>query len=71
VFDAILADPRATGVSVFFARKTSDGKDADDIVLVGTTEDGTLLWTDGDVSATSTTSTTYDNGYSCPPYCPK
>lgn len=72
---AILSDTRATGISFFFARKFDDGqkKDVDTIVMVGTTEDGTLLWNSNTQSNPGTleSSSTYDNGAICPPYCPK
>ena len=74
VFDQIFADSRATGVSIFFARKIDDKKEADDLILVPTAEDGTLLWTDNEASANNlldSGSSTYDNGYTCPPYCTK
>lgn len=77
IIDAILSDIRATGISCFFARKFDEGqkKDVDTLVLVGTMEDGTLLWNDPNASAAAKTlvggSQTYDGGYICPPYCPK
>lgn len=69
--DAILATlslPGCTGISFLFARK-----DVDDLVMVGTTEDGTLLWTDNPPKETldSTGSNTFDFATTCPPYCPK
>jgi hypothetical protein len=71
--EAILSDSRASGISFFFARKTDEKtkKDSDDIVMVGTTEDGKLLW-NGDTSAAKTLDNTgtYDHGSQCPPYCP-
>jgi hypothetical protein len=70
----ILADSRATGITFMFARKYDDKqkKDIDDLVMVGTTEEGTLLW-DAPTTLTLTTQTsqTYDGGSTCPPYCPK
>jgi hypothetical protein len=79
VFDSIFADSTVTGVSFFFARKgDGNGKDADDLVLVGTREDGTLVWTDEPPSpgaemkaADGGGSSTYDTGIQCPPYCPR
>lgn len=75
VFDQIFQDPRATGISFFFARKNDGKKDADDLIMVPTTEDGTLLWTDNPPEANAKTldsgSSTYDSAYLCPPYCPK
>jgi hypothetical protein len=72
--EAILSDTRATGISFFFVRKYDDKqkKDIDDIVMVGTMEDGTLLWTnDAPVNTMDSGSQTYDGGATCPPYCPK
>jgi hypothetical protein len=76
--DAILAalsQEGSAGISFFFARKYDDGqkKDIDDLVMVATKEDGTLLWTDNAPTTTmdSTGSNTYDNAVACPPYCPK
>jgi hypothetical protein len=76
VFNAIFTDSRATGVSIFFARKVDkDNKEFDDLVLVPTAEDGTLLWNSNapqtDANLLTSGSSTYDNGYTCPPYCPK
>jgi hypothetical protein len=76
VFDAIFSDTTVTGISFFFCRKSDkEGKGFDDLVLVGTREDGTLVWGDGEpvTGAKSLTSgsNTYENGYTCPPYCPK
>jgi hypothetical protein len=77
VIDAIFTDPTITGISIFFARKMKDGKDFDDVVLVGRREDGTLVWNGGGSTSTSTSSvTTMDgggngtnSGLTCPPYC--
>jgi hypothetical protein len=72
----ILNDTRASGISFMFVRKYHEGlkKDVNDLVMVGTTEDGTLLW-DGPSGSTvnpmNTDSQTYDGGTICPPSCPK
>jgi hypothetical protein len=71
VFDTIFRDPTVTGISVFFARKTKDGKDLDDVVLVGRREDGTLVW-NGDPALTVSTmegGAGSNTGLTCPPYC--
>jgi hypothetical protein len=76
MFDAIFSDPTVTGVSLFFARKPdADGKDTDDIVVVGTRIDGTLVWTDNPPIPTAKAmdgggSGAYENSITCPPYCP-
>lgn len=69
----ILADSRATGITFMFVRKFDDKqkKDIDDLVMVGTSEDGTLLWDAPTNNLTTGTSQTYDGGTGCPPYCPK
>jgi hypothetical protein len=82
----ILKDPTVAGISFFFCRKTeASGKEYDDLVLVGTKEDGTLVWKDkppvqnsaltSNASATEggmdgDGSDTYENSYPCPPFCP-
>jgi hypothetical protein len=70
-----LSTPGASGLSFMFARKLSEGqgKDADDLVIVPTTEDGTLLWTSDQPTLSSDTSgsSTYNAATTCPPYCPK
>jgi hypothetical protein len=72
--EAILSDTRASGISFFFSRKTDEKlkKDSDDIIMVGTTEDGTLLWNADEAAKTLNTSLgTYDHASQCPPYCAK
>ncbi|AYB30507.1 hypothetical protein [Chryseolinea soli] len=63
------AGDACTGISFFLALKHSDfaGKDVVDLVMVGTTEDGTLLWKE----STLLQDGAYDSGAPCPPYCPK
>jgi hypothetical protein len=70
--DAILSDTRASGISFFFARKLDEKqkKDIDDIIMVGTMDDGTLLWNTDSASKMLDVGT-YDKGSQCPPYCPK
>jgi hypothetical protein len=82
--DAILAilSSGCAGISFIFVRKKKDESSGDetdknykdDLVMVGTTEDGVLLWNDNPptTSATSLTagSNTYDQSHTCPPYCP-
>jgi hypothetical protein len=68
----LLNVPGSTGISFFFSRKFDNGqkKDVDDVVMVATAEDGTLLWTNQD-PASGGTSNTFDFATTCPPYCPK
>jgi hypothetical protein len=72
--EAILSDSRASGISFFFVRKYDKARkqDIDDIVMVGTMEDGTLLWDapSSDLNK-GATSQAYDASYPCPPYCTK
>jgi hypothetical protein len=67
--DAIFTNPSVTGISIFFSRKTKDGKDLDDVVLVGRTENGTLVWNGGGNATTMDTGSGTDNGLACPPTC--
>jgi hypothetical protein len=72
--EAIFKDPQVTGISFFFARKKNkEGRELDDLVLVGTKEDGTLVWNEEAPSSKDdgASSQTYDGGLPCPPYCPK
>jgi hypothetical protein len=66
----LLAQEGCAGISFFLASKHSEyaGKDTVNLVLVGTREDGTLMWSsdgkDGDGG------TTANGGAVCPPFCP-
>lgn len=73
--EAILSDTSVTGISFFFARKNENGKDKDDLVMVGTRLDGSLAWTLPASARTSSdvdgdTSGVYDKARTCPDYCP-
>jgi hypothetical protein len=65
---------KSAGITIFLGVKYSDivEKEVVNLILVPTTEDGTLLWNDtttraiGDADAGA-----YDVGYPCPPYCAK
>jgi hypothetical protein len=74
----IFKDTTVTGISFFFCRKTNKaGKEFDDLVLVGTREDGSLVWSDKEPSLTAMTASAasdegsgvYEEGTQCPPYC--
>ena len=67
--DAIFTNPNITGISIFFSRKTKDNKDFDDVVLVGRTEDGTLIWNGGGTVSAMDTGNGTNTGITCPPYC--
>lgn len=71
--DRILAvlnqNSQITGISFFLSLKPSEyaGKDIVDVIMVGTTADGTLIWQD----PADTQNAAYDNSMPCPPYCAK
>ena len=61
-----------TGISFFLASKHNpwSGKDGIQLVLVGTLEDGTLLWPTDAAGKDGDGGTAGDNGLLCPPTCP-
>jgi hypothetical protein len=66
----LLEQKDCAGISFFLAKKHSDyaGKETVNLVLVGTREDGTLIWpAEGKDGGSGTTA---DAGTLCPPYCP-
>jgi hypothetical protein len=78
----MLKNTRISGISFFFCRKTDkNGKEYDDLVLVPTLEDGTLVWgkdPSPEKKLSDPASLTveddedegaYENGTGCPPYC--
>ena len=71
----LLAEEGSAGITFFLALKHSEHvkKETVQLVLVATTEDGTLLW--GDESASPKGggggAGTYDFNLPCPPYCPQ
>jgi hypothetical protein len=81
----ILKNDKISGISFFFCRKTDkNGKDYDDLVLVPTREDGTLVWgkdpsekqnTAFSIAASAETldgdetEGPYEDSVQCPPYC--
>ena len=76
---SILSQSGCAGISFIFVRKKkdesstdeSDNNYKDDLVMVGTTEAGKLLWTDNPPTLEATSgSNTYDKSVTCPPYCP-
>ncbi|MBT1706189.1 hypothetical protein [Chryseosolibacter indicus] len=79
--EEILKDQTISGITFFFARKTnSEGREYDDLILVGTKEDGSLVWNDEPIVKSSSPnlttmnegggSGTYNDGKTCPPHCP-
>jgi len=63
------AGDECAGISFFLALKYSEfaQKDVVDLVMVGTKEDGTLLWKE----STALQDGSFDSSMLCPPYCPK
>jgi hypothetical protein len=63
------ADGQCAGISFFLALKYSEfaKKDVVDLVMVGTKEDGTLLWKE----SAALQDGAYDGSMPCPPYCPQ
>jgi hypothetical protein len=61
-----------TGITFFLAAKNNPwaGKDTVQLVLVGTKEDGTLLWPVDGAGKDDAGGTAGDNGLTCPPSCP-
>lgn len=72
IIEQILAQPGCAGISFFFGMKYSDfaKKDTANLVMVGTREDGTLIWPDNG-GKDGGGGTVADSGTPCPPYCPK
>jgi hypothetical protein len=81
----ILKDDSISGISFFFCRKSDKhGKDYDDLVLVPTRSDGTLVWGKDSSPEKQTTAFSiasaeseleddgegpYEDSTQCPPYC--
>jgi hypothetical protein len=68
----ILRPDECTGITIFFAKKMNQysGKEDLSLVLVGTKEDGTLLWPSFPGGKDDDGKGAYDNGSICPPICP-
>lgn len=69
-----MLEGKSAGISVFLGLKYSDDvkKEVVNLVLVPTTEDGTLMW--GGVNASvqkDAPPASFDYGTPCPPYCAK
>jgi hypothetical protein len=72
--ETILKDGTVTGISVLFMRKNENGREFNDVALLGTTVDGTLVWKETgssgkDMPGDDGSGT--DTGLVCPPVCPK
>ena len=70
VLQEIINTPGASGVSFFLSLKHSShaGKEVENLVLVPTKEDGTLIWEEA--GGKDARSPAYDDGAVCPPTCP-
>lgn len=73
ILEEILAQPGCSGISFFFGMKYSDyaKKDTANLVMVGTREDGTLIWAENAAGKDGESSIVADSGTQCPPYCPR
>jgi hypothetical protein len=72
----LLSEEGSAGITFFLALRYEEAvkKETIQLVLVSTTEDGTLLWGDDNASALKTGTAgagVYDRAFPCPPYCPK
>lgn len=71
---SLLAQDGCAGITFFLGLKYNDyaKKDTVQLVLVGTTEDGTLMWPESTSGKDGNGGgTVADGGSPCPPYCPK
>jgi hypothetical protein len=73
ILQRLLAQEGVAGISFFLALKPNDyaKKDTIQLVLVGTKEDGTLLWPSDGAGKDGDGGTAANAGLTCPPYCPK
>ncbi|MEJ1236961.1 hypothetical protein WBG78_02465 [Chryseolinea sp. T2] len=65
---------KSAGITIFLGVKYSDivKKEVVNLILVPTTEDGTLLWDKTSTTALNDSDAgAYDVGTPCPPYCAK
>ncbi|MGC3942959.1 MAG: hypothetical protein QM762_00215 [Chryseolinea sp.] len=65
---------KSAGITIFLGLRYSDivEKEVVNLILVPTTEDGTLLWNKTTATeAADADAGAYDIGYPCPPYCAK
>jgi len=73
---AKMLEGKSAGITFFLGLKYSEDvkKEVVNLVLVPTSDDGTLLWEASGASLKADSgggSGTFDYGISCPPYCPK
>ena len=64
---------KSAGITIFLGVKYSDivKKEVVNLILVPTTEDGTLLWERTSTTELDASDGAYDIGTPCPPYCAK
>lgn len=67
----ILSEEGSAGITFFLGLKYNEAlqKDAVQLVLVPTREDGTLIWLDDSQDSKIDGAVAFDGGYQCPPYC--
>jgi len=72
---AKLLQGKSAGITFFLGLRYSEDvkKEVVNLVMVPTSDDGTLLWEAAGTSAQKDGGGygTFDNGIPCPPYCPK
>jgi hypothetical protein len=73
IIERLLKQEGVAGISFYLASKYSDyaKKDTVQLVLVGTKEDGTVLWPEDGAGKDGDGGTAANAGLVCPPYCPK
>ena len=74
IIERILAQTDCTGISFFFGLKHDSfaSKETVHLVLVGTKEDGKLIWPETSSGKDGNGGgAVADSGLSCPPYCPR
>ena len=70
----MLSEEGSAGITFFFALKYNEvhKKEIVQLVMVPTKEDGKLIWpNDSAASKAVGGAAAFDDGFPCPPYCPK
>jgi len=67
----ILSEEGSAGITFFLGLKYNEAvkKDAVQLVLVPTREDGTFIWAEDDAADKTGAAVAFDGGLQCPPYC--
>jgi hypothetical protein len=71
--DAILKNGAISGISILFIRKNENGREFNDVALVGTTLEGKLVWKETGASGKDMPDdegSGTDSGLPCPTICP-